>query len=566
MDLIFRLIKTGAHPVKPAILSLLLAASLHAQIASLSTTDDGSVLYFTTPFTQRGTAQPAHGKSFRIDAQGLALEEARILDIVEAPFNMISNYYNISGIDVSGDGRITATAASRLCAENFCGSTVNTMTTVRGRGEPKDYFGPARISQNGRYLAATITGIPRPTGARRSEWDLETGESWPLPYNSFAPSGRMITNDGTVLLKYDDDLQLFQRGALQRVTFHSETIEGAAIDAEGRSIVFTSRWPAPYNQYSRLRRLDLTSGELITVIEGPADFSQPAVSNDGSILLTVSNSQIFILNADGTGLRQLTSETDGIQTAILSGNGRVAYALTFGGRLLRIEVEESKTTEILGRTAHVETEFLHSAIGSAMVIKGTALDEPDLQVTIGGLPAPIVQAKPGELLVQVPWECAADPETQVSLQTKAEYPLIEPLQFQAYVNALYPDIYGGPRHANTQQPVTLDDPAQPGEEISFYALGLGPVKAPVETGKPQPATPAPTLQYELTCTWNSADPASRLERPAAGLVPDQFGLYRVNLLMPARLPSTPNHQQPVVCESEANPSSFWLRFDLALKP
>lgn len=558
--------RTGAHPVKLAILSLLLAASLQAQIASLSTTDDGSVLYFTTPFTQRGTAQPAHGKSFRIDAQGLALQEARIMDIVEAPFNMISNYYNISGIDVSGDGQITATAASRLCAENFCGSVVNIMTTVRGRGEPKDYFGPSRLSQNGRYLAATITGIPRPTGARRSEWDLETGESWPLPYNSFAPSGRMITNDGTVLLRYDDDLQLFRRGALQRVTFHTETLEGAAIDAEGRSVVFTSRWPAPYNQYSRLRRLDLTTGELITILEGPADFGQPAVSNDGSLVLTVSANQVFFLNADGTGLRQLTSETDGIQTAILAGNGRVAYALTFGGRLLRIDIEEPKVTEILGRTAHVERKSLHGATGSAMVIRGTALDEPDLQVTIGGLPAPIVQAKPGELLVQVPWECVADPETRVSLQTKAEYPLVEPLQFPVYVNDLYPDIYGVPMHTKTQQPVTLDDPAQPEEQIYFYALGLGPVKAPVETGKPQPATPAPTLQNELTCTWNASDPSARLEMPYAGLVPGHFGLYQVNLLMPARLPSTPDHPEHVVCESQANPSRFWLHFDLALKP
>ncbi|QOY88819.1 hypothetical protein [Paludibaculum fermentans] len=552
--------------MKLAILALLLAASLQAQIASLSTTDDGSILYFTTPSIQEGAAQPAHGKSFRIDAQGLALQEARTLEMVEAPVNRISNYYNISGIDVSGDGRISAIAASRLCRENICGSMVNTVTTVRGRGEPLDYAGPARLSQNGRYLAATITGIPRPTGARRSEWDLETGESWPLPYNSFAPSGRMITNDGTVLLKYDDDLQLFQRGALQRVTFQSETIEGAAIDAEGRSIIFTSRWPAPYNQYSRVRRLDLTSGELVTVLEGPADFSQPAVSNDASLILTVSGSQVFVLNADGTGVRQLTSETDGIQTAILSGNGRVAYALTFGGRLLRMEVEEPKVTEILGRTAHVETESLHGAIGSAMLIKGTALDEPDLQVTIGGRPAPILQAKPGELLVQVPWECAAAPETQVVLQTQAEYPLVEPQQFQAAVNTLYPDIYDVPRHADTQQPVTLDNPALPGESLYFYALGLGPVAAPVETGKPQPATPEPTLQNNLLCSWNTSDPSSRLEMPYAGLVPGQFGLYQVNLVMPARLPSTPDHLQRVVCEFKTDPNPQLLRFDLALQP
>ncbi|MGC4050107.1 MAG: hypothetical protein QM757_12045 [Paludibaculum sp.] len=552
--------------MKPAILILLLSASLQAQIASLSTTDDGSVLYFTTPFIQRGTAQPAHGKSFRIDAQGLALQEARTIEFVVVPPNMVTNYYNISGIDVSGDGRVTATAAARVCRETYCASTVNTVTTLRGRGEPKDYFGPARLSQNGRYLAATITGIPRPTGARRSEWDLETGESWLLPYNSFAPSGRMITNDGTVLLRYDDDLQLFQLGTLQRVTFRTETIEGAAIDAEGRSIIFTSRWPAPYNQYSRLRRLDLTTGELITILEGPADFSQPAVSNDGSLVLTVSANQVFLLNADGTGLRQLTSEADGIQTAILAGNGRVAYALTFGGRLLRIDVEGSRITELLGRTAHVETASLHGATGSAMVIRGTALDEPDLQVTIGGLPAPIVQAKPGELLVQVPWECAPDPEAPVMLQTQAEYPLVEALQFHVYLNTLYPDIYGMPMHAKTQQPVTLDDPAQPGESIFFYALGLGPVKAPVETGKPQPSTPAPTLQNDLVCTWNTSDPSARLERPYAGLLPGQFGLYQVNLLMPARLPSTPDHQVGVVCESQADPSRFWLRFDLPLKP
>ncbi|WP_321470292.1 IPT/TIG domain-containing protein [uncultured Paludibaculum sp.] len=546
--------------------ALLTAPFLQAQYQSLVTTDDGSTLYFTTPLVQRGTSQPAHGKSFRIDAQGLAVQEIRTVDLLQDPPLTITNNYNITGIDVSGDGRITATAAARDCRDSICGSSVNVRTTLRGHGDPVDYNGPARLSQNGRYLAATATGIPRSTGALRRQWDLETGDSWTLPYNSWAPSGRMVANDGTVLAIYEGDVQLLEHGVPRRLTFGSETILDATIDAAGTSVVFTSCWPDPYSTYARVRRIDIASGALSTILEDAVDFSQPSVSNDGSAVIVLSRRQVFYLASDGTGLRQLTNEADGIQTAVLSGDGHVAYALTFGGRLLRIDVAETKVTEILGRTAALSGVPTSGAIGSALVVTGSALDEQDMSVTIGGLAAPLVRAKPGELIFQIPWEATQGSEVPVEIHTQAEFPFVSTLQFPLVVSEVSPDRYGPTLHEQSDWPVTQDAPARGGELIHFYATGLGPVTAPVQTGVPQPADPPATLKHGLGCSYGYEQSSTSVEIRYAGLAPGLIGFYEVALVMPTGVSTGQSHILTLLCRLDLDHGAIGFNLNVPYQP
>ena len=67
----------------------------------------------------------------------------------------------------------------------------------------------------------------------------------------------------------------------------------------------------------------------------------PSISDDGVRILFLSRlrgrpdirPQAFIMHTDGTGRRQITADTDGVQSAVLSGDGRMAWVLTETARL-----------------------------------------------------------------------------------------------------------------------------------------------------------------------------------------------------------------------------------------
>ncbi len=541
----------------------------HAQFENLRTNFDGSALYFTTRLVKSGSGQPAHGKVFRIDASGLAVEEMRAVE--DQAGTRTTNYYDISGLDISGDGAVMAISARRDCAEIGCASIVNTRTTLRRYGAESEYPGPAQLSRNGRYLVNTGSGIPRMTGVLR-QWDLATGESWPLVWDWFDGSmpagGRIVADDGTVVHIEDGDVQIQRKGEVRRLTFGSETVSYATIDAAGRFVVFVSRWPAPYSVHSRIRRVDLTTGELATVIEDCADFSQPSLSTDGSVMTVVSRNQAYLVRADGSETRKLTSEDAGIQAAVLSGNGGLAYAVTNGGRIIKVDVGSGEVTELAGRTVSVSSMPARTAKGSALVIGGTALDEEGLSVSIGGLTAPIVQASAGELVIQTPWETAIAEAAPVVLALGPDSkPVFEaPLEYEVKVMDRWPATFGPPMHEAMNWEVWQEDPARGGEIVHILATGLGGVTAPVATGVAQPADPQPVLSSPLTCYHGYSVPGPLADVVYAGLEVGRIGIYRVSVRMPFSTEVFTPGKLYLICTQQDNPSGTWLSLSIDYRP
>lgn len=519
------------------ILALLFAANLPAQFSSLSTTNDGSVLYFTTPLTRTGTDQPSHGKTFRIAANGLEVVEIRTVTPT-AEGSRITNYYDIERVTVSGDGRIVATAARRDCNAMGCSRIPNQLTNAVGNGPAVEFTGAATMSTNGRYLVNYVTPARDP-GDPLVQLDMTTGESWTLLGSQpNAPhvmtTARLVADNGLVVgLITGGDLAVWQRGEPRRLTFGSETIEDATIDAVGQSVLFISRWPLPYDMYPRLRRVDLATGALGTVHEGFPSYSNVRLSNDGSVITFQSERQLFVIYSDGSGLRKLTDESDDIHYSILSGDGHLAYAMTNGGRLLRVEVETATVTEILGRTLSPHAWLNYPSPGSAFLISGSAMDQPGLTVTIGGLNAPIIQAIPGQLTVQVPWEVPAGVSTTVSILSTAKSEFTAGLDKTGSPRQWIPYSLGAPMHEHRDRPVTREDPAQPNEIIHFFMAGLGPAGVPVQTGVPQPAEPSPVLARPLACYHGGSIPGPTAELLYAGLEPGALGVYRVSVRMPS---------------------------------
>ena len=92
--------------------------------------------------------------------------------------------------------------------------------------------------------------------------------------------------------------------------------------------------------------------------------------------------------------------------------------------------------------------------------------------------------------------------------------------------------------------VSTSKPAQPGEELVMYAVGLGATNPLVKTGAASPAPPVPTAQtfslnfdYRQNAALPGPSSASPLFHPPspvfAGLTPGFAGLYQINFVVPA---------------------------------
>lgn len=99
--------------------------------------------------------------------------------------------------------------------------------------------------------------------------------------------------------------------------------------------------------------------------------------------------------------------------------------------------------------------------------------------------------------------------------------------------------------------VTRVNPAQPGETLVLYAVGLGPVTPPVKSGEATPAS-APVARVMMAFDFNMHgevsphNPTLSSDTPVfSGLTPGFIGLYQVNFVVP-NLP--PNYL--VACGTE----------------
>ena len=107
-----------------------------------------------------------------------------------------------------------------------------------------------------------------------------------------------------------------------------------------------------------------------------------------------------------------------------------------------------------------------------------------------------------------------------------------------YHSAFSPSAFVTPIHEDWSGFVTPENPARPGEVIHIYAVGLGPVDCPIETGDAAPLDRAcrPTTPIAWDYWWTSTDsmPAEVL---FAGLAPGLVGLYQIDARVPWQPPA-----------------------------
>jgi len=242
------------------LLCLLGAVALQAQYLDLSTTADGSIVYFSTTLSRAGTDDPTQGRIYSIDASGLSLVESRRR---EDPTGQpaVTNYYSLSAPEVSQDGRLLAIAGHRDCTSGRnCVGVTTTQTTIRGLAlTGLDLRAPVHFSPNGRY--ALVEREQNLSAQPAALIDLATGDRTPLPFfNTASRPGTIVTDNGSVV-SADSWVHIWDRAG-NRTTLTDllqEDATSAVTDRAGSAIVYTSRWHYPHAAFTRIRVVDPTT-------------------------------------------------------------------------------------------------------------------------------------------------------------------------------------------------------------------------------------------------------------------------------------------------------------------
>ena len=152
-------------------------------------------------------------------------------------------------------------------------------------------------------------------------------------------------------------------------------------------------------------------------------------------------------------------------------------------------------------------------------------------VTINDTPAPIFFSTAGQLCVQIPFEVAGQTSATivVTVGGRSSAPRTFPLAAAAplilTINQQGPG-RAAALHENGVAPVTTENPAHPGELVTFFLTGLGTLNPPLATGAT--ATGNPTAATP-TLTMDGVQASLDSSVGAAGFV----GLYQVKASVPA---------------------------------
>jgi uncharacterized protein (TIGR03437 family) len=337
-----------------------------------------------------------------------------------------------------------------------------------------------------------------------------------------------------------------------------EVLANAAVDDAGARIV--------YQGVVNNCEIDLTvpsdAAQPTTLLTGNQACALESLSADGSTALVVSaanldgsNSsglaQAWTLDTASKAVHAVTKDPAGIAEATLSGDGRVVWAVTFAGRILRIDRITGQVQEIVPETTAVDQDILSfplmAAPGALVSLTGRGLaPQPGatgIEVLAEAQPLPVMSVTPSVILFQVPWDMqgthtltvagTSSPFQEVlsrGLQIRASVPVF------LYTAAGYPVI----AHQDFHGLVSQSDPALADEIVHLFITGLGAVVPPVPTGQPAPSYPLSMMADPVHVFWQGTLPvnfAAIAKVLFAGLAPGLVGVEQIDVQVPHVAPT-----------------------------
>ena len=501
-----------------AALAIVFAARMAAQIGGLSTTADGSQIYFTTDYTlrQRGSDQQFTPKVFRWQDQSITLVE----DLWDQHPIAPADYVRTS---VSGDG-LTYVVNQRLRCPvggvcNKILSLVNSARVHSANGVVL-FAGNVDLTANGRFGALTSYVPPGIQLIDLANGSVSSGLQ--VGVNS-----HLIAEDGTILVEAINGAQLVGTSRSEPFAFPRWNAGRVVLSGDAKRIV--------YELGHSIRAFEIATGTDTGFGEG----SLPSMAGDSRRFTFARGSQLWLGDAISGEARLLSEVADGILDQVLCWNGTKTILATTNGRLLSLDVGSGSVQQLLDSPGPITLIYSTGVPGSYNEVAG-AFGSAAPELLIGKRKALPLGPTPRGYAFQIPWESQADKE---GIILRGAEPAWERQQFQltkvdpqlipvapvALFKGWRIDFSAADRayaiHEDWSGLITEALPARPGEVIHFYATGLGAVDGAIATGEPAP--PEPLIRTLAVACSNA-------EIVFSGLAPGLVGIYQLDLRIPPR--------------------------------
>ena len=332
---------------------------------------------------------------------------------------------------------------------------------------------------------------------------------------------------------------------------------GMALDGEGN--IFVANW-------LRVLRVDAAAG-VVSHIAGNGEYALQAVySGDGGL---ARNAGVHArgMAADGAGnvffvghntIRRLTPWTGG-DPAIFRGG-----VVQAGGTPVVTRVSPNAIVSVFGRDF---TEIGGPTIGGALDASGRVpvnlagaclefgaeiISNNGGRRTIEGKLVPLFMVSPTQINAQAPHDLAVDEggvkvtvisgcgtaDALRSVEASVDVGILSPAFFNVVNNPdgrnpLVAQHGGGPALVGPPELGAAFTPAAPGDVVTLYGTGFGPVEPPLEAGEIPGATADLAYPFSFRVGGMAVPPGDVLY---AGAAPCCAGLYQFTLRLPADLP------------------------------
>jgi uncharacterized protein (TIGR03437 family) len=512
-------------------LGLFFASGLSAQFYGLSSTADGTSVYFASTLRLNGAPPLLNGKIFAASQNAVSLYRARerAAPPANAPACTVGGFSDYTGAETAANGVVAL--SYRSSGVGGCSYPPNpSFTQVTTDSGDTSVPGVARLSPNGRYALVYLAATGRPGSAfTLSYLDVQTGAQTPVAINppQFpqyvsmpATDARVIANDGTAVFGVTDG-STKNSGYLLTRSAGAQPFPVAdglplIIDAGASKVL--------YQRQGALSLLDLHTSASTLLIPAGQPASGFRMSDDARRLLYLGDGgQVHVLETATLVDRALTSDAAKTSEATISGDGKVVFAATGVGRLLKIDVDSGATVEWIGRTPYLWGFGGTLIPGLTATLSGTGLSDTVLNATvplndwlgnvtmwIGERKVPVIQVSPSSVSFLAPWNVQP---TGGPVRVLAEAPGDHtPFYFPEVETTVAIDAPRAGAIARQDWQPTYSGPVNTGEIIHVFAIGFGPVAPEVQDGAAAPAVePLARLTQSLTC--------SNAEIVYAGLAP-----------------------------------------------
>jgi len=554
---------------RSGLLLLLMAFPMFAQFSQLAATDDGKQLYFTSQMLFNRATETLGWPEYRLyrfGTDGVTLFAERGAFASDATF---SSSTGVSNLRVTGDGSLVGFTFNEICLTGGqdCGQPLNE-AELRGKQSVDLGPGTVQLSRNGRWALVTKIVYDDSTPGVLSETtestliDLTTGQRTAvneIPVSLQDPNAfNTIASDGTVLAFTLSSGKvspgLWKQGQFTPVSLPpGPAITLLAISDDASTLIgytYSTKRGLP----SQIIAINLTSGKTTVVIQTDDLLQRPvfmALSNNGQRLLyrvatgNTLNGPAYVWDAHtGTTLPVPLADGELATDGTLSGIGDFAFVATSRAQIVKFLVPAGGIpTPLFPATPYCDDPG--DVAGGSLARLHCTFDIPtaDLEgkVSYQSWPMPVVYSKPGDLGLQIPWQWDNFVPPLVSFDIPSPSGFRPSQEFSVWEGApaiipADPDqsslfgiqiVKGDWSGLVTSQPL-------PGDIVSIYMTGLGPVVGDVQTGVPAPLTALRPIQWDLGCEFVSATGrAEHAELLFAGLAPGMIGVYQTTFRVPA---------------------------------